>query len=283
MPSLWAGFPLGKSPLLRLGLGAGAGVLFYLSGLFSPAPVCSCAVDGSQSYQPRFDEATSAFYQAGANNLSSSYPALPYIETGYPNTSLVPATVPCVLLESLGYIESGWRQAVSTARGSTGPTLVSSGCAYGVMQIASGMSVPGALPEDTQRRIAEDYRYNIAWGTKMLIDKWNVGDYWDPAAVVGNRNPAVVEDWYYAVWAYNYWGWRNNPNNPDFPWPRAPYDGSQSYTGYPYQELVWGRAANPPYGDGQPLWTSAPLTLPNRDAVGLTPGPLSTPQIGRAS
>jgi len=207
---------------------------------------------------------------------------LPDLESGYPEKTLVSPSIPCVLLKAIGYVESSWHQArPDVPRGDTGETYVSSWCGYGVMQITSGMRNPGELPSDVQQKIAEGYTYNIGWGAKMLADKWNyaAGD----TAVVGNRDPQVAENWYYAVWAYNYWGWKNNPNNPDFPWPRQPFDGSQSRTDYPYQELVWGYAAHSPSEGGARLWEAVPLSLPTNEDIGSEPGWIDTPQPSHQS
>jgi hypothetical protein len=109
----------------------------------------------------------------------------------------------------------------------------------------------------------------------MLADRWNAAPSVLP--VIGDRDPNVIENWYYAVWAYNKWTPANNPNNPDFPWPRPAYAPGLNKTLYPYQELVWGLAANPPRVGGQHLWQPVALTLPDREAVGLTPQPLPAP------
>lgn len=257
-----------------LSIGSILSVLFLF--LRTASLIYACAVDGSTSYQPLLVEARIAFHNAGSNNLGPDYPPLPDLESGYPDKTFVSPSIPCVLLKSIAYVESGWHQASSSVpRGDTGGTLASPWCGYGVMQITSGMRNPGELPSDVQRKIAEDYVYNIGWGAKMLADKWNyaAGD----TAVVGNRAPQVAESWYYAVWAYNYWGWKNNPNNPDFPWPRQPFDGSQSKTDYPYQELVWGYAAHPPSEDGVTLWEAVPLSLPSNEDIGSEPGWIDTP------
>jgi hypothetical protein len=253
----------------------------------SAKEICACAIDNGVAYQPTIEEVQDAFRDAGSNQLGPSYFDLPQIEKGYPNSTLVSAAVPCVILKAIGRVESSWRQARNTSRGEVGPALVSPGCGYGIMQITSGMQNIGDLDEDVQRAIAEDYRYNIGWGAKMLVDKWNAGDYCSQTycgAIMGNRDPEVAEDWYFAVWAYNWWYDGNNPNNPDYPWPRDPFDGTQSWTNYPYQELVWGYAANPPTEDGQLLWTAVDLTLPDRASlvnIGDTypdPGWVDTPQ-----
>lgn len=250
--------------------------------LIEHANAYACAVDGSQSYQPLIAEVADAFNKAGSGVLGASYPSLPQLKAGYPNYSMVPGSAPCVILKAIGYVESSWHQATwSVARGGTGATLVSGGCGYGIMQITSGMQTPGALPVDVQQQIAQDYVYDIAYGAKMLADKWNYAPQYRPS--MGNADPAIVEDWYYTVWSYNTWGWRNNPNNPDYPSVRPSFDGSQSRTNYPYQELVWGYAANPPTSAGSPLWSAVPLTLPDRAAIGTTPGWIDTPQPSHQS
>ncbi|MFH1486005.1 MAG: hypothetical protein ABIH46_08045 [Chloroflexota bacterium] len=253
-----------------------AAFTIILAGMQDPYAVYACAVEGTQSYQPLISEVDVALGKAGSSNMGPDYPNLPQLEAGYPNAKLTTATIPCVILKAIGYVESSWHQARGTVpRGTAGQTLVSGSCGYGIMQITSGMRAPGDLPPADQKRIAEDYKYNVAWGAKMLADKWNHAPEWRP--VVGNRDPKTAENWYYAVWSYNSWGWRNNPNNPDFPSVRPAFTGTQSRTNYPYQELVWGYAANPPKNSGSPLWSAVSLTLPDRAGIGTDPGWIPTP------
>ena len=250
--------------------------------LLNNSPLFACAVAGTASYQPWDSEVASVFERAGSRNLGAGYPQPRSLEVGYPQETLSQAQIPCVVLKSIGFVESSWGQAVgSVPDGSTGPTKVSPSCGYGIMQITSGMRNPGELPVDVQTRIAEDYAYNIAWGTGMLADKWNSAPNFIPP--VGKRDPSVAENWYYAVWAYNSFSAKNNPNNPDLPWPRPAFNGTQSRSNYPYQELVWGYAANPPRSNGIPLWDAVPLSLPKREDVGTTPQPIDTPQPSHAS
>jgi len=113
-----------------------------------------------------------------------------------------------------------------------------------------------------------------------LIQKWNGLNYY-----IGNNNPYVVEDWYYAVWAYNRWGWYNNPNNSRFDPYRGVWlcgQGGQDRTRWPYQELIWGCAANPP---GPDFWNPVPLTLPDRADLNSDPPPthIDTPQPSHGS
>ena len=254
--------------------------------VYWPAVIFACAVDPSNpanyAYQPHISEMTDAFQRAAAGTLGSNYPSLPYLETG---TGIQPGSVPCVILKAAAYVESAWKQATySTARGTSGPALVSGSCGYGVMQITSGMTTPAGpngQPSTEQYRIATEYTYNIAYGAKMLVDKWNAGDYW--GATIGNRDPTITENWYYAVWAYNYYGWYNNPNNPKFDPYRTPFNGTQNRASYPYQELVWGYAANPPSIGGVQLWDAVPLTLPARSSITDPAGWIATPEPSHQS
>lgn len=260
----------------RLRPAAVVALVAVLGLVWQPLYALACAVTGAQAYQASSAEVGAAMDLAARGQLGGSYPGIPPLEKGYPAAGAVNAPVPCVILKAIGYVEASWRQAMgSVPVGSTGPAKQSASCGYGIMQITSGMREPGELPPDVQQQIASDYRYNVAWGAKMLADKWNGMDFLK--AAVGDRDPAVAEHWYYAVWAYNNFTFKNNPNNPDYPWPRPTFDGSQSRTNYPYQELVWGYAANPPKEGGRPLWAAAPLALPKREDIGTTPGPIPSP------
>jgi hypothetical protein len=111
-------------------------------------------------------------------------------------------------------------------------------------------------------KAAESYIYNIGGGASILIRKWNERSILN--FHVGGNNPAIAEDWYYAVWAYNTWTQENNPANPKYDPNRPPYrTGNYENYDYPYQEMVWGWAANPPTYNGTLFWEPVPLTLPD--------------------
>lgn len=142
-------------------------------------------------------------------------------------------------------------------------------CGYGLTQQTDGMR-RGQGPWDaaTQRRIGLDYVTNIAVGLSTLASKWNQ-IYSDTGGTmkVNNGDPARIENWYFAIWAYNSgyypkaqaganggaWGvgWTNNPKNPDYPVGRRPFLDNNSYSDaahpqdWPYQEKVLGWAAWP--------------------------------------
>ncbi len=199
--------------------------------------------------------------------------ALPPVETGprsAGSSSTVDPYAPPVLLKAIAWIESGswmkggWQMAdASVDYGEVGPPLVSHSCAYGIMQVLSGMQNTGSVPTLDQVSIGSHYGFNIARGARILAEKWNYAPTFRP--IVGSRNPSLIEDWYYAIWSYHGFTWTNHPLNPNYSLSRGVYrcDGTQSRSSFPYQELVLGCVANPPVVGGTPLWDPQPVTLPN--------------------
>lgn len=228
-------------------------VAFIVALLAAPAFFAKCPVPAKQGTAPTVAEIRDAIDKAAQNKLGADGPSYSKLKKGVPSTN-VEAGVPCIILRAIGYTESRWKQ-VTASPGRTGPTLISFDCGYGVMQITSGMS--GGFGFDPTR-VASSYEYNIGTGAKILIDKWNV------TPPIGDRDPGIAEDWYFAVWAYNGFSFINNPNNPRYDPNRVPFSGNQPRTHYPYQEIVWGYAAHPP---GSEFWTATPLTLPKRALI----------------
>lgn len=211
------------------------------------------------------------------------YFGLPDIEVGGRNSDreTEPGTVPPVLLKSIAYVESSIAQgAGTTPYGSIGDALIAFDCGHGVTQVTTGMTLPdGELGRGSpeQALVATHFAYNIARGAWILADKWNEAPEENP--IVGSDtggNPAILENWYYALWNYN--GFTgpgaNRSNHPMDPiygeWPRTSYscgpesDGlGHNRSNYPYQELVIGCAANPPLVEGEQLWESQPVSLPD--------------------
>ena len=189
--------------------------------------------------------------------------------------------VPPTLLKAVSWIESTTSQgAAALPFGAIGPALVSFDCGFGIAQVTSGMTAPlgeAGQPTDQQALVATHFAYNIGRGAAILIDKWNAAP--DARPIVGidtNSDPHIVVNWYYAVWSYN--GFTgpgaNRSNHPLDPvygsWPRTPYSCGSATDGlghnrsnYPYQELVYGCAANPPVVQGKPLWNPLQATLPD--------------------
>jgi hypothetical protein len=141
-------------------------------------------------------------------------------------------------------------------------------CGYGIMQVTDGMRLAGherpgetLLPYDKQRAVALDFAANVAAGLRILQQKWN--ETRAAGLVVNNGDPRYVENWFFAIWAYNSgfhadkgdgspWGvgWLNNPANPHYPANRAAFlDNTMADAAHPqdwpYPERVLGFAAHP--------------------------------------
>jgi hypothetical protein len=194
---------------------------------------------------------------------------------GSSSTTTTPYVVPAVLLKAIAQLETkgygGWKQ-FNADYGQYGYTIIGSDCDIGLMQITKVTADDDALINKCN--LASSWYYNLGAGARVLANKWNAlalsqGGYPGGPYTVGARNPAVIEDWYYAVWAYNSFGpYYNNPANtalyqPDRPMPPNPA-GYENPWHYPYQEMVWGYAIYPPSDGSTPRWDAVQLTLPNR-------------------
>ena len=200
--------------------------------------------------------------------------ALPPIETGpaAQRTAQPGPVIPDRLLHAIGWIESRLNQAaIDVPYESTGAALISSSCAYGLMQVASFFSNGGDVPSRAEALAGTHYAYNVAAGAQILAEKWN-GDLFP---VVGLGQPEFVEAWYFATWAYNGWATSNHPAGPDVdPFRTLPYDCEGPFNGYAYQELVLGCLVNPPTVDGVPLWPALDVQLPDLATLAQPGGPL---------
>lgn len=257
-------------------VGSGVGVV--------PSTTCSaqgtCPQPAAYGRQPYVAELASVFDHAGTNQLGQNGPRLLQVWSGYPPSQLklIGPYIPCILLKAIGYTETtGWKQ-FNADYGQWGFTRISADCGYGIMQVTSGMDGTGSFEP---YRVTAEPAYNIGAGANLLIGKWNVLKYF-----VGANDPHTVEDWYFAVWAYNGWGWYNNPNNTEkFAETRDVWkcgtNPHQERRKWPYQELIWGCAANPPRSDS---WTPVNLTLPPRwQITNPPPAHIDTPQPSHGS
>ncbi|MDR1604340.1 MAG: cell wall-binding repeat-containing protein [Gracilibacteraceae bacterium] len=166
--------------------------------------------------------------------------------------------IPSVILKAIAYVESGWRQWDGAGRVvGDNPDLARP--ALGIMQITS------YDPEDADlvRRLKYDIDFNIEYGADLLNRKWLS----TPAIGANERN--VLENWYFAVWAYHSWSTVNNPQD-------------RAFIGeVPYQEAVYRRAAVEYFpGYVTPVEITRidpellpPGYLPEADSVWATPEP----------
>lgn len=103
--------------------------------------------------------------------------------------------IPSVILKSIARVESVYRQYNSDGsvfRGSSGE--------IGLMQIYNRSGYYDS------NKLKYDIEYNIEVSADILLQKWaNYGQ-------VGNMDPNILGNWYFALWAYNGWSSVNNPN-----------------------------------------------------------------------
>jgi hypothetical protein len=157
--------------------------------------------------------------------------------------------VPSVVLMAIAYQESGWRQFDANGNTVVGSNATSQD--VGIMQI----NTSGRSDID---RLMTDIDYNIETGAKMLDGKWKL------APGIGDRDRNVLENWYYAIWAYNGLSSTNNPNTPG---------------GRHYQDGILALMARQVLGsDGQPLWPPVVVTLPGPSIITDPPAWIPTPQ-----
>lgn len=266
-----------------------------------------CAVPRNEptrmAYGANDVQASWAVEQASRNSL----PARPadYLKSGLPAygpssdfalPTLKPAggNVPPALFEGVLAQESAYRQASRrTLPGSGGNSVIgnyygaggtldvidyaNADCGYGISQVTTGMAAADtSITPNGKAKIAIDYAENIQAGMNILVKKWN--QLLDAGIKLNDANPKIVENWYFALWAYNSgvqpgpqfgnttgctpspsctdafgnWGlgWSNNPRNPDYPpnrnvFLRTTYADAEHPGDWPYQERVLGWAETP--------------------------------------
>lgn len=121
--------------------------------------------------------------------------------------------VPAILLKGIARVESVYKHFNSDGS----PKIC--GTSIGLMQINN---VYGGYDN---YRLKHDILYNIEAGADILLNKWSMSSY-NKVSSVGNMDPNILENWYFALWAYNGWAGSNNP--------ASPY--AKKYT---YQQLVY--------------------------------------------
>ena len=157
--------------------------------------------------------------------------------------------IPPQILFAVAFSESGWQQF--NADGSTHLNLNDGG--IGIMQITGATGAP--FNHDSLMTSTE---YNIEAGATVLEGKWG------GTPIIGDGNGAVgrekLENWYYAVWAYNSWGYINNPNNRNTP---PPYTAKSTV----YQDTVYSYLKQPPSSLAG-LWQAVDIHAPSNAEIG---------------
>ncbi len=230
-----------------------------------------------------------------SNYLSSGLPAYaPSSDFSLPKLQPAGGYIPPAVMNGVLAQESAYRHASRrTLPGSGGNTVIGdyygargtldkidytkADCGYGVAQVTTGMRVTdSSISPNGKAKIAIDYAANVQAGANILAQKWN--QLYAANIRLNDSNPAYVENWYLALWAYNSgvqpdarfgnptgctpgpsctddggrWGlgWTNNPRNSDYPPNRAvflrdSYADAEHPNWWAYQERILGWAETP--------------------------------------
>lgn len=109
--------------------------------------------------------------------------------------------IPPEILKAIAYIETRFAQF----DGAGNPNIAPDG-GIGMMQIT--LSDAQLLAQGIDKEMLKwNTRYNIEMGAKILKEKWNNANL----PKINDKNPNVIENWYFAIMAYNGLSKRNDP------------------------------------------------------------------------
>ncbi len=179
-----------------------------------------------------------------------------------PDTSL---RVPPTVIKAIVWVESSFQHAHQDIPwGGVGRTVRSFDCGFGLGQITTGMENTTGNASAEQVLTGTHFLFNLAAISSLLAGKWNS----EFLPVAGKGDPTALEDWYYALWAYNGLAYLNHPlfdtahafdwiDHPLHPW-RDPLRG-EVYHCRDERAPSWIDA-----GDGRPLYDYGDYTYPER-------------------
>ncbi|RNC63045.1 MAG: N-acetylmuramoyl-L-alanine amidase LytC [Candidatus Dichloromethanomonas elyunquensis] len=166
--------------------------------------------------------------------------------------------VPAEILKAIAYHESGWRQWDS--KGNVVANYASPKPYLGIMQVGAYNASDTAVVS----KLKSDIAFNIAYGADVLISKWEM------TPRIGDGDRSKLENWYFAIWAYNSWSTRNNPNNAAAAGKTAYQDAILRLMGMDYMKGVVSPVLITPVPN-----TLIPAgTLPSKNADWKTPEPV---------
>jgi hypothetical protein len=111
--------------------------------------------------------------------------------------------IPAEILKAIASVETGMKQFKED-----GTPLITSDGGIGIMQVTLSEEEAAAKGIDYEA-LQWDTRYNIEIGANILLEKWNLD-----LPKVNEHRPSNIEDWYFAVMAYNGLSKRNDPSLP---------------------------------------------------------------------
>lgn len=134
------------------------------------------------------------------------------------------------IVKAIAYQESNWQQfwnevpsrVKNNCKVSDGKKLAWDGTnallgydciGIGIMQVSNHMyKKEGPEKDQYIKKLKEDIRFNIKEGIRILQDKWKYKNGSNPIIpTVNDGDPMVIENWYFAIMAYNGMLPRNNP------------------------------------------------------------------------
>ena len=166
--------------------------------------------------------------------------------------------IPPMILFGIAQQESGWQQYIDEDGHGGGHTKYHFEPRIG--EIGVGIMQITVSPNDSRYHdLCTNEDYNIQVGASILADKWaNTPDIGDGHLDKGREK---LENWYYAVWAYNSWGYVNNPNNL----------GNNTYPAQvpQYQSLIYDHiSGRKPLASLAGLWVPCDITPPAPADIG---------------
>lgn len=111
--------------------------------------------------------------------------------------------IPPEILKAIAWQESSWRQFEGGE-----PLIGFDGIGIGIMQVSPGYTgLPNENDPAFQEKLKNDIEFNIEVGIEILLNKWDMGRL----PQVNDGSKEVIDNWYFAVMAYNGISDRNDP------------------------------------------------------------------------
>lgn len=121
--------------------------------------------------------------------------------------------IPAEILKAIAYVETGFQQFDEN-----GEPLITADGGIGMMQITMSDEEYESKGIDKEK-VKYDIRYNIEVGADILLEKWDLR-----LPTINNHDKNSIEDWYFAVMAYNGLSKRNDPNLNEDAYQERVYD-----------------------------------------------------------
>lgn len=135
-------------------------------------------------------------------------------------TTAIKYEIPPEILRAIALMETKMMQFDES-----GEPLITEDGGIGIMQITNTN-----IKDLDLERLKYDTAYNIEIGAKVLKEKWDLQKY-GLLPTINTGDPKVIENWYFAVMAYNGLGKRNDPNTSEDTYQNRIFDYIEKYSG----------------------------------------------------